>query len=864
MAQGYGDVTRAAQDLVAEGDLAGAQALLDQALGTADPSPGNASEELTEAAGLQARILIALGEPHAARGWAAFAYAAAMRQFGVSDPRTVTAAATLAAVLHRVGSDTRAARLYRDVIIELTALDGPESLRVLAAHADLATVEYALGRCELARNRLTDAWELHREVYGEAHPGGIKMLARLGSMERDCGRFTEAHDHLALARELCRRHLPPDDPLTRQVAALARAPADPRHVCGSDRDGNVAAGDVAAGDVAAGDVAAGGVAAGGVAAGGVAAGGADDAGPQPPPSTPPSTPAEPPRREGRSAAAHSGAPVPPYIPPPRQPAPDDFAATPYPSLAEPPGEGWWPPDEAEPPPWTGDAGDNASGGAAEGGYPGTYDAAYQQGYDAAGTGIRPVFEEPTDPAFGPVGYRSGGSAQPQPGRNAADPNGQHAGTAPAWDAAAGDEGQHAGAPPAWDATADREGQHAGAAPAWNVTADHQDQAAAAWDGTARDGTGYDDAQAGWNAPAGQEAGHDDAGPGWEDAARHEAGYGATQAGWNAPADQEAGYGAGQPGWTGTADREAGYDAGQPGWTGTADREAGYGDGQPGWTGTADREAGYDDGQPGWTGTADREADRGAGEAAGGVPPTGGGTAAAVPAEGAGTDGPAPADEPGWPAGEGWSAGPGWYRRPGTVSDPAEGRPDRAGVPAQSAPGVHRLPDVRRADRLPAAIHRPEDGTRRRMLPVVVAGLLVVLLGALAVIVGFALSGDPPPPDSGPSGGPGSAPPATATGGAATPAPPAGRGAPPADVKLKDSGDSVTLSWVYPAGAEGPVVIAGGRRGQQPQAFQDLPAGTHNFTVYGLSTAQDYCFTVGIAYSADTVGRSRQVCTNRRR
>ncbi|ASW57571.1 hypothetical protein CIK06_09880 [Plantactinospora sp. KBS50] len=216
---------------MAEGDLAGAQELLDEALGTADPSPANASPELTEAAGLQARILVALGEPHAARGWAAFAYAATMRQFGASDPQTVAAAATLAAVLHRVGSDARAARLYRDVIIELTAMDGPESLRVLAAHADLATVEFALGRCELARNRLTDAWELHREVYGEAHPSGIKMLARLGAMERDCGRFTEAHDHLARARELCRRHLPANDPLAQQVAALARAAANAEHVC---------------------------------------------------------------------------------------------------------------------------------------------------------------------------------------------------------------------------------------------------------------------------------------------------------------------------------------------------------------------------------------------------------------------------------------------------------------------------------------------------------------------------------------------------------------------------------------------------------------------------------------------------------
>ncbi|MCP3782278.1 tetratricopeptide repeat protein [Micromonospora sp. A3M-1-15] len=231
MSSGFADLTVQAHHLVSEGDLAGAQRLLADALSDADPRPANASAELAEAAGLQARVLVALGEPHSARGWAAFAYAAASRLFGRSDERTVTAAATLAAVLHRVGSDARAARLYSDVIIELTARDGPESQRVLAAHADLATVEYARGQCDVARDRLQDAWELHREVYGDGHPSGIKMLAKLGAMERDCGRYAESHEHLALAEELCRQHLAADDPLAAQVAGLARAAADPDHVC---------------------------------------------------------------------------------------------------------------------------------------------------------------------------------------------------------------------------------------------------------------------------------------------------------------------------------------------------------------------------------------------------------------------------------------------------------------------------------------------------------------------------------------------------------------------------------------------------------------------------------------------------------
>ncbi|PWR14553.1 tetratricopeptide repeat protein, partial [Micromonospora sicca] len=231
MSSGFGELTVQAHHLVSAGDLAGAQRLLADALTDADPRPANASPELADAAGLQARVLVALGEPHSARGWAAFAYAAATRLYGRADERTITAAATLAAVLHRVGSDARAARLYSDVIIELTARDGPESMRVLAAHADLATVEYARGQCEVARDRLQDAWELHREVYGDGHPSGIKMLAKLGAMERDCGRYSASHEHLTLAEELCRAYLPADDPLAAQVAALSRAAADPDHVC---------------------------------------------------------------------------------------------------------------------------------------------------------------------------------------------------------------------------------------------------------------------------------------------------------------------------------------------------------------------------------------------------------------------------------------------------------------------------------------------------------------------------------------------------------------------------------------------------------------------------------------------------------
>ncbi|MEV4620269.1 tetratricopeptide repeat protein [Asanoa sp. NPDC049573] len=231
MSIGLGDLTTRAQDRIHAGDLAGAEELLGAALATADPSPATATDELALAAALQGKVLLALGEAHAARGWASYAYSATTRLYGAHDPRTTDTATTLAAVLHRVGAHERAARLYHDVILELSAAEGPESARVLAAHADLATVEYARGDCATARTRLEDAWELHREVYGDGHPAGIRMLAKLGAMERDCGRTADSHAHFALAQELGRTHLPADHPLLAQVAALSRAAANPDHVC---------------------------------------------------------------------------------------------------------------------------------------------------------------------------------------------------------------------------------------------------------------------------------------------------------------------------------------------------------------------------------------------------------------------------------------------------------------------------------------------------------------------------------------------------------------------------------------------------------------------------------------------------------
>jgi len=584
MSIGLGELTTRARDRIHAGDLAGAEELLGTALAQADPSPATATEELALAAALQAKVLVALGEAHGARGWASYAYAAASRLFGAHDPRTTDAATTLAAVLHRVGAHERAARLYHDVILELSAAEGPESARVLAAHADLATVEYARGDCATARTRLEDAWELHRELYGDGHPAGIRMLARLGAMERDCGRLAESHAHLALAQELCRVHLDPDHPLTAQVSALARAAANPDHVCAVEDSHRVAT----------------------------------DTGPPPPRS--PISPAGP----GYAR---------PFTPPPAAPAGPRHAAA---------------DDDPEP--------------------------------FSAGTDLRDAYASEAYPPEDDPWTVPGQRRAPEP---------------PPW-------------PPAWPDDPEPAGHHHDPDP--------------------------------------------DAGP--------------PPAGW--AADD--------------------------------------------WS----RDPGTED----WRRDPQPE------------PP------------------PSP-----------------WARPASAADRHAEAAPDRE---LASGPAAGRtdppLPERRVGDRLPVPYPRPR---RRRPTPLLIAAVVVAVLGAAAVIAGFALvdgtSSGTRPPAAGlpPVTAPTTAPPAT-TPSTTAPAPPptAKPGTPPADVRLDDGRDRVTLRWTYPPGVDGAVVVSAAREGQRPRPFQQLPAGTTSYVVYGLDTAGDYCFVVGVVYSSDVVGSARPVCTRR--
>ncbi|MBM0235442.1 fibronectin type III domain-containing protein [Micromonospora sp. STR1_7] len=130
--------------------------------------------------------------------------------------------------------------------------------------------------------------------------------------------------------------------------------------------------------------------------------------------------------------------------------------------------------------------------------------------------------------------------------------------------------------------------------------------------------------------------------------------------------------------------------------------------------------------------------------------------------------------------------------------------------------------------------------------VVASGVAAVALTGLGAVV---LTRDDPPP-TGPA--------------AATTAAPTAAGPPPGDLKLRDDSVTITLTWTDPSGGTVPFMVAGGRAGQALGVMATVDPGRTSYTVNGLSTRVDYCFTVLAVYFTDSFATSGQVCTARER
>jgi hypothetical protein len=127
-------------------------------------------------------------------------------------------------------------------------------------------------------------------------------------------------------------------------------------------------------------------------------------------------------------------------------------------------------------------------------------------------------------------------------------------------------------------------------------------------------------------------------------------------------------------------------------------------------------------------------------------------------------------------------------------------------------------------------------------------ILALVGGAIAAVIAFVAA---KPKNQ-------SAPPAKPHNNVVTSAPAGGA---PRDLKLRDEGATVTLTWTDPSPGTVPFIVAGGRVGALRQ-LQTVPAGSTTYTVNGLNPTVEYCFTVAAVYDTSRVELSDLACTKR--
>jgi len=160
---------------------------------------------------------------------------------------------------------------------------------------------------------------------------------------------------------------------------------------------------------------------------------------------------------------------------------------------------------------------------------------------------------------------------------------------------------------------------------------------------------------------------------------------------------------------------------------------------------------------------------------------------------------------------------------------------------------------------PETVHPDEEPHRGRTPLLVLAVVAIAALVATAVVAAVAFLGPKPAPqaDSGP--GTSAAPTDGAAGGLPSGSPGA---AAPTNLKLRDDGDPVVLTWTDPSGGTVPFFVEVGQAGAQLKLYARLSPGETSYPVVGLNPRLDYCFSVIAVYSANLVAPSNLVCTQR--
>ncbi|QOC95294.1 fibronectin type III domain-containing protein [Micromonospora craniellae] len=88
------------------------------------------------------------------------------------------------------------------------------------------------------------------------------------------------------------------------------------------------------------------------------------------------------------------------------------------------------------------------------------------------------------------------------------------------------------------------------------------------------------------------------------------------------------------------------------------------------------------------------------------------------------------------------------------------------------------------------------------------------------------------------------------------------GPPPTGLELRDDSATIRLTWTDPSDGLVPFMVAGGRAGQALGVLATVGQGQTSYTVNGLNSRVDYCFTVLAVYGTNEFATSSQVCTSR--
>lgn len=197
--------------------------------------------------------------------------------------------------------------------------------------------------------------------------------------------------------------------------------------------------------------------------------------------------------------------------------------------------------------------------------------------------------------------------------------------------------------------------------------------------------------------------------------------------------------------------------------------------------------------------------------------------------------------------------------PITPAAPATVDPNPAGSALPAPPrSIHHVspysaePDTRlrpypqiSPQQVPVPVVNPTPRGRGAVIVAAAAATVAAVAAVLAVVI--VLADDPAPhPD-------------VADG---TNAAPTLAGDPPTDLRLRDDGVAVTVTWTDPSAGTVPFIVAGGRSGQTLGAMATTEPGETSYTVNGLNPRLDYCFAVFAVYSTNQYATSGQVCTVR--